>query len=89
MHIHSAAMGLHSINTYAAANERSVAAQRAVEVRKRLAEAAQKANGGAGAEEALLIGRWLNPPHPDQPQSEVSPALGHRPATEGEDSSFA
>jgi hypothetical protein len=63
MHIHPAAMGLHSISTYAAAeNERAAAAKRAAEVRKRLLKAAQTANTNASPEETLLLGRWLNAP---------------------------
>jgi len=84
MHVHPAAIGLQPIGIYAADNERAAAAQQAAEVRKRLKKASQSANAGASQEETLLIGRWL-----DQPQSEVLPVDGYRPAAEGEDSDFA
>jgi len=83
MHVHPAAIGLHPISAYAAGNERTAAAQRAAEVRKRLLKAAQSANVGASPEEALLIGRWL-----DHPQREAPPAGGYRAPAESEDSNF-
>jgi len=63
MHIHPSAIGLHPINSYAAGNEHAAAAQRAVEVRKRLLKAAQGAPSDATPEEDLLIGQWLDSRH--------------------------
>jgi hypothetical protein len=83
MHIHAAAIGRDSSNTYAAANQATAAAQRAAEVRKRLLKAAQGADTSASPEESLLISRWLG-----QPQNEGSPAGDYRSAAEGEDSDF-
>jgi len=90
MHVHSSAVGLDPMSSYAAANERAAAAQRAAEVRKRLLRAAQNAGAGAGPEASFLIGRWLNHTSPpDQPQGQLSPASGYPPAAEGDDSHFA
>jgi hypothetical protein len=46
MHIHPAAVGLNSNNTYGLANERAASSQRAAEVRKKLLKAGQTDDGG-------------------------------------------
>lgn len=83
MHIHPSAIGLHPINTSAAGNERAAAAQRAVEVRKRLLKAAQSAPAAATPEESILIGQWLDSRH-----SQVLPGDQYHSAAQGEDSDF-
>ena len=83
MHIHPAAIGLHPINSNAPGNERAAAAERAVEVRKRLLKAAQSDAPNASPEEALLIGQWLDSRH-----SQVLPGDEYHSASQGEDPDF-
>jgi hypothetical protein len=83
MHIHPSAIGLHTINTSAAGNERAAAAQRAIEVRKRLLKAAQSPVAGATPEENLLIGQWLDSRH-----SQVLPGDEYHSAAQGKDPDF-
>jgi hypothetical protein len=78
MHVHPAAVSLHSINTYAMANERAATAQRAAEVRKRLLNSAQSIESDPDA--TLLIGQWLDSRH-----SQVLPGDEYRTAAEGKD----
>jgi hypothetical protein len=63
MHIHGAintyTSGLHS----AAGAENAAAAQRAADVRKKLAKSAQEIDGTASPEEGYLIGQWLDSRH--------------------------
>ncbi len=80
MHIHPSAIGLHSISTYAAGNERAAAAERATQVRKRLLKTAQSAAAGATPEENLLIDQWLDSRH-----SQVLPGDEYHAASQGED----
>jgi hypothetical protein len=81
MHIHPAAVGFHSINTYAAGNDRSAAAQRAAEVRKRLLKSAQSIESDTDADATLLVGQWLDSRH-----SEVLPQDEYHAAAVGRDS---
>ena len=83
MHVHPAAVSLHSINTYALDNERAVAAQRAAEVRKRLLKSAQSIDAAAATDPdaTLLIGQWLDSRH-----SQVLPGEEYYSAAEGKDS---
>jgi len=60
MHIHRAAIDLHSINTCAAQSDRAIAAQRSAEVRKRLLNRAQSIAADASPEESLFLGHWLD-----------------------------
>ncbi|MGB8030693.1 MAG: hypothetical protein WCF30_13650 [Terracidiphilus sp.] len=83
MHIHPSAIGLRSINTSAAGNERAAAAQGAVEVRKRLLKAAQSAAAAPTPEENLMIGQWLDSRH-----SQVLPGDTYHAASQGEDPDF-
>jgi hypothetical protein len=83
MHIHPAAVGLHSINTYAAGNERSAAAQRAAEVRKRLLKSAQSIESAADPDATLLVGQWLDSRH-----SQVLPQDEYHIAASGKDPDF-
>jgi hypothetical protein len=83
MHIHPSAIGLHPINISAAGNERAAAAQRAVEIRKRLLKAAQGVAAAATPEENLLIGQWLDSRH-----SQVLSGDEYHSASQGEDPDF-
>ncbi len=83
MHIHPAAVGLHSINTYATGNDRSAAAQRAAEVRKRLLKSAQSIESDTDPDATLLVGQWLDSRH-----SQVLPQDEHHSGAAGKDSDF-
>ncbi|MGA3133207.1 MAG: hypothetical protein ABSD59_20600 [Terracidiphilus sp.] len=83
MHVHPAAVSLHSINTYAMANERAATAQRAAEVRKRLLKSAQSIETESDPDATLLIGQWLDSRH-----SQVLPDDEYRTAAEGKDQDF-
>jgi hypothetical protein len=82
MHIHPAAVGLQSINTYALANERA-ANERAAETRKRLLKSAQSIEAGSDPDATLLIGQWLDSRH-----SQVLPGDEYHSASEGKDPDF-
>jgi hypothetical protein len=77
-------MNVNAANFYSIGNgERSAAAQRAAEVRKKLLNSAQSVEGEASPEETLLIGQWLDARH-----SQVqSPAEYHATAS-GKDPDF-
>jgi hypothetical protein len=81
MHVHPAAVSLHSINAYAMANDRAATAQRAAEVRKRLLKSAQSVEVESDPDATLLIGQWLDSRH-----SQVLPGDEYRAAVEGKDS---
>lgn len=83
MHIHPAALGLHTINTYAMANERAANAQRAAETRKRLLRSAQVLEADADPDATLLIGQWLDSRH-----SQVLPGDEYHAAAEGSEPDF-
>ncbi len=83
MHIHPAAIGQHPINTYAAGNQRAAAAERAAEIRKKLLKSARTIEADASAEEALLIGQWLDSRH-----SQVLPGDEYHAAAAGKDPDF-
>jgi hypothetical protein len=64
MHIHGNSMNINAANFYSVGNgERSAAAQRATEVRKKLLKSASSLEAGASPEETLLIGKWLDSRH--------------------------
>ncbi|MDR3753988.1 MAG: hypothetical protein P4K93_10300 [Terracidiphilus sp.] len=81
MHVHPAAVGLHSINTYGLANERAANA-RAAEVRKKLLKAGQSddLDVSADPDATLLIGQWLDSRH-----SQLLLGDEYHAATEGKD----
>jgi hypothetical protein len=82
VHVHPAAVGLDAINTYALANERAAAAQRAGDVRKKLVKAAQGEDPEVSADPDanLLIGQWLDSRH-----SQVLPGDEYHASAEGKD----
>ncbi len=85
MHIHGNHMNVNAANFYSVGNgERSAAAQRAADVRKKLLKGAQSIDAAADPEENLLIGHWLDSAN-QQSQSEDE----YRTADTGKDSDFA
>jgi hypothetical protein len=61
MHIHGNSMNVNSASFYSVGNgEKSAAAERAADVRKRLLKGAAAVDGTASTEETLLIGHWLD-----------------------------
>jgi hypothetical protein len=70
MHIHGNSMSINAANFYSAAqNEKTAAAQRAADVRKKLLKGASEIEGASTPEESLLIGQWMDSRH-SQVQSE-------------------
>ena len=60
MHIHGNSMNLNAANFYSVGNaEKSAAARRVADVRKRLLKNAASGDGAASLEETLMIGQWL------------------------------
>jgi hypothetical protein len=60
MHIQQSQLNIHPVNPYSAAAEKALAAQRAAAVRKKLLKSAKEIEGASPAEEALMIGRWMD-----------------------------
>ena len=72
MHIHANSMSVNSASFYSVGNgEKSAAAERAADVRKRLLKGAAAVDGTASPEETLLIGHWI-----DGQQLDGQPAQG-------------
>jgi hypothetical protein len=70
MHIHGNSIALNAANLYSAGqNEKTAAAQRAADVRKKLLKGAAETEGASTPEESLLIGQWMDSRH-SQVQSE-------------------
>jgi hypothetical protein len=84
MHIHGSQMNVNAANLYSVGNgEKSAAAQRAADVRKKLLKSAQSVENSVDPEENLLIGHWLDSAnHPSQGEDE------YRTADAGKDSDF-
>jgi hypothetical protein len=76
MHIHGNSMNVNAANSYSASNEaKSIAAQRAADVRKRLLKGAASVDEAASPEETLMIGKWLDSGHnPSDSDSEYHAA---------------
>jgi hypothetical protein len=84
MHIHGNSMSINAANFYSAAqNEKTAAAQRAADVRKKLLKGASEIKGAATPEETLLIGQWMDSRH-SQVQSEDQ----YHTSSSGRDSDF-
>jgi len=82
MHIHGNSMALNQANLYSAAQaDRAAAAQKAIDVRKKLLRTASEIE--ASPEETLLIGHWLGS-NGGEPQSEDE----YHANTPGRDSDF-
>ena len=70
MHIHGAAMNNYAIGFNSAKQtDKTAAAQRAAETRRKLLKSAQSIDGSMDSTEGLLIGQWLDSRH-SQVQSE-------------------
>jgi hypothetical protein len=84
MHIHGNSMTVNAANFYSAGqNEKTAAAERAAEVRKKLLKGASQIEGAATPEETLMIGQWLDSRH-----SQVQSEDGYRTAASGKDVDF-
>lgn len=60
MHVHDGSINLHPVNPYNAASEKTAAARRSYQLRKKLAKRATRAQGWAGPDQAAMIGQWMN-----------------------------
>jgi hypothetical protein len=77
-------MNINAANFYSVGNgEKSAAAERAAEVRKRLLKGAANVNGAATSEETLMIGQWLDSRH-----SQVESNAEYRAVASGRDPDF-
>ncbi len=84
MHIHGELMNVQAANFYAASQgERTAAAQRAAEVRRKLLRGATEIDGSTSPEESLLIGQWLDGRHSQVPSEDE-----YRPSASGKDPDF-
>ena len=84
MHIHGNSMNINAASLYSSAqNEKTAAAQRAAEVRKKLLRSASDIEGASSPEEAFMIGQWMDGRH-SQVQSEDEYHAG----ASGRDSDF-
>ncbi len=84
MHIHGNQMNVLQASLYAASQgERTAAAKRAAEVRKKLLKSVAEADGDTGSGETLLIGKWL-----DEGQDAVLDGDQYRPSASGKDPDF-
>jgi hypothetical protein len=82
MHIHGNSMTVNAANFYSTGqNEKTAAARRAANLRKKLLKAAAETEGASTPEETLLISQWVDSRH-SQVQSEdqyLSSASGKYP----------
>jgi hypothetical protein len=83
MRTHGNQANLNTINPYSAAAEKATAAQRAADVRKKLLKSAGSVDGSASPQEALMVGKWMNPTN-TKAQVEVE----YHTASAGRDSDF-
>jgi hypothetical protein len=83
MHIHGGINASTSSLHSAAASESAAAAQRAADVRKKLAKSASEIDATASPEEDFLIGQWLDSRH-----SQVLSADPYHAAASGKDPDF-
>ncbi len=66
MHIHGMQMNLNSVNPYAAAAEKALAARRSSRTRKRLLKKAAQIGTQQGFEETSMVARWMQGPRLSQ-----------------------
>jgi hypothetical protein len=77
-------MSINAANFYSAAeNDKTSAAQRAADVRKKLLKSASEIEDLATPEESLLIGQWMDSRH-----SQVESEDEYRTSAEGKDPDF-
>jgi hypothetical protein len=83
MHIHDRSMTIQAMGFYSAAQqERTAAASRAAEVRKKLLRAShsiEEDQANLFPDENLLIGHWLNAHHSPLDDDEYTPSSGRNP----------
>jgi hypothetical protein len=60
MHIHASQINMNPVNPYSAAAEKAIAAQRAANIRKKLMKSTANLKGASSADEAFMIGRWMD-----------------------------
>ena len=88
MHIHGNSMNINAANFYnAAQNEKTAAAQRAADVRKKLLKGASEIEGASTPEGTLLIGQWMDSRH-SQVQSPSESQDQYHPSAAGKDPDF-
>jgi hypothetical protein len=63
MHIHGIQMNLNSVNPYAAAAEKALAAKRSSTTRKRLLKKAAEIETPPSPDEASMVDRWMEDSH--------------------------
>jgi hypothetical protein len=81
MHIHGNSMAVNAANFYPASqNEKTAAAERAADVRKKLLKGASEAASAATPEESMMISQWLDSRH-----SQVQSGDQYRTAASGKD----
>ncbi len=83
MHIHANMRDFNAVNPYSAAAEKAAAAQRAADGRKKLVKSASDLEGISSADEAYMVGHWLEP-RQTPPQDDVE----YHTAAAGKDSDF-
>ena len=84
MHVHRAAVDLHPINTYSAANDRAAAAaQRAAEVRKRLLKKAQTIATDATGDQSNFLGYLI-----ESRNHQLIPDDQYHPSSQSNDPDF-
>ncbi|MGD0892407.1 MAG: hypothetical protein ABR923_12830 [Terracidiphilus sp.] len=59
MHVHGSQMNMIPMNAYCAAAENALAAQRAADVRKKLAKRLASVEAAGNSDEAFMIGQWM------------------------------
>lgn len=62
MHIHGMQMNFNSVNPYAAAAEKALAARRSSRTRKRLLKKAAEIGAPQSLEAASMVARWMQGP---------------------------
>ena len=84
MHIHGNSMSVNATDFYSSAQgEKTAAARRAAQVRKKLLKGASEIEGAATPEESLLIGQWMDSRH-----SPVQSEDQYHPSAAGKDPDF-
>jgi hypothetical protein len=77
-------MSINAASFYSAAqNEKTTAAQRAADIRKKLLKGASEIEGAATLEETLLIGQWMDSRH-----SQVQSQDQYHTSASGKDPDF-
>lgn len=84
MHIHGSGMNSNAVGLHSAiATDKAGAAQRAAEVRRKLAKNAQEIGAASSPEENFLIGQWTDSRH-----SQVESENQYHTSAAGKDTDF-